>query len=59
VTTRGMKEDEMRQIGRWIAEALHNRTDGSVLTKIRKQVLGLAEEFPLYSERRARAEVRA
>ncbi len=59
VTTRGMKEDEMRQIGRWIAEALHNRTDASVLTKIRKQVLGLAEEFPLYSERRARAEVRA
>ena len=27
LTTRGMKEDEMRQIGHWIAEALHNRTD--------------------------------
>ena len=59
VTTRGMKESEMRQIGRWIAEALTNRTDAAALGRIRKQVLGLAEEFPLYAERRARAEVKA
>jgi glycine hydroxymethyltransferase len=61
MTTRGMKEEEMRQIGRWIAEALNHRTDAAVLSKIRKQVLALAEEFPLYAERRARAqaEVRA
>jgi len=61
LTTRGMKEAEMRQVGRWIAEALNHRTDAAVLGKIRKQVLTLAEEFPLYSERRARAqaEVRA
>jgi glycine hydroxymethyltransferase len=61
VTTRGMKEEEMRQIGRWIAEALNHRTDVAVLTRIRKEVLDLAEEFPLYAERRARAqaEVRA
>src|SRR6202035_5457340 len=31
LTTRGMKQDEMRQIGRWIAEVLQNRTDASVL----------------------------
>ena len=59
VTTRGMKEAEMRQISHWIAEALDHRTDAVALAKIRKQVLGLAEEFPLYAERRARAEVRA
>jgi len=61
VTTRGMKEAEMRQIAHWIAEALDHRTDAAVLAKIRKQVLGMAEEFPLYAERRARAqaEVRA
>jgi glycine hydroxymethyltransferase len=61
VTTRGMKEGEMRQIGRWIAEALNHRTDAVVLERIRKEVLELAEEFPLYAERRARAqaEVRA
>jgi len=59
VTTRGMKEPEMRQIAHWIAETLHHRTDAAVLAKIRKQVLELAEAFPLYAERRAQAEVRA
>jgi glycine hydroxymethyltransferase len=61
LTTRGMKETEMRQIGHWIAEVLNNRTDSSVLSKVRRQVLQLAEEFPLYAERRAKAtaEVRA
>jgi glycine hydroxymethyltransferase len=61
VTTRGMKEGEMRQIAHWISQALDHRTDAAMLAKIRKDVLGLAEEFPLYAERRARAqaEVRA
>jgi glycine hydroxymethyltransferase len=61
LTTRGMKEPEMKQVGRWIAEALLQRTDAAVLTKIRKDVLELCEAFPLYAERRARAqaEVRA
>src|SRR5881296_458546 len=61
LTTRSMKETEMRQIGRWISAALHNRTDAAVLRKIRTQVLELAEAFPLYPERRAKAqaEVRA
>jgi glycine hydroxymethyltransferase len=61
LTTRGMKEAEMRQVGRWIAEALLQRTDAAVLAKVRKQVLDLCEAFPLYAERRARAqaEVRA
>ncbi len=61
MTTRGMKEAEMRQISHWIAEALDHRTDAAVLGKIRKQVLAMAEAFPLYAERRARAqaEVRA
>ena len=59
LTTRGMKETEMSQVGRWISEALHNRTDAAVLGKIRKQVEQLAESFPLYAERRARAMARA
>ncbi len=61
LTTRGMKEPEMRQIGRWISEALQQRTDSTVLGKIRREVLELAESFPLYAERRAKAqaEVRA
>ena len=61
LTTRGMKEPEMRRVGRWIAEALNNRTDTGVLKRIRGQVLEMAEGFPLYPERRARvaAELRA
>jgi len=61
LTTRGMKEPEMRQVGRWISEALQHRTDAAVLGKIRRQVLELAEAFPLYADRRAKAqaEVRA
>jgi glycine hydroxymethyltransferase len=61
LTTRGMKETEMRQVGRWIADALLRRSDAAVLTKIRKEVLDLCEAFPLYAQRRAGAqtEVRA
>ena len=54
LTTRGMKENEMRQVGKWISEALHNRTDKNVLTRIRGEVLELAEAFPLYAARRAK-----
>jgi glycine/serine hydroxymethyltransferase len=56
-----MKEPEMRQVGRWISEALHQRSQPAVLERIRLQVLELAEAFPLYRERRAKAqaEVRA
>jgi glycine hydroxymethyltransferase len=59
LTTRGMKEGEMRRIGAWIAEALLHRMDPTVLGKIRKQVLELCEAFPLYAERRAKAQAEA
>jgi len=59
LTTRGMKEAEMQQVGRWIAEALLHRSDAAVLDKIRKQVLALCEAFPLYAERRAKAQAEA
>ncbi len=52
LTTRGMKEEEMRTVGAWIAEALHNRKDAQALVRIRSQVLELAEAFPLYPELR-------
>jgi glycine hydroxymethyltransferase len=52
LTTRGMKEPEMRRVGKWIAAALNGRNDSSVLANIRRQVAELADAFPLYSERR-------
>jgi len=59
LTTRGMKEREMRQIALWISEVLHSRTDAAVLSRVRGQVLDVAEAFPLYPGRRARAQAEA
>jgi glycine hydroxymethyltransferase len=55
LTTRGMKEKEMLQVGSWIVEALNHSKDAQALTRIRKQVLELAETFPLYPELRVTA----
>ena len=59
LTTRGMKEAEMRQIAAWIARAIEHRTDDAMLDKIRGQVAELANQFPLYAWRRAPAVVSA
>jgi glycine hydroxymethyltransferase len=53
LTTRGMKESEMRTIGAWIAKALEVRNDDAALDRIRLQVAELANQFPLYAWRRA------
>ncbi|HVJ08964.1 MAG TPA: serine hydroxymethyltransferase [Acidisarcina sp.] len=52
LTTRGMKEAEMKIIGKWITEALNHRSDPQALARIKRDVLALAEQFPLYSWRR-------
>jgi len=48
LTTRGMKEGEMKTIAGWIAEALEHRGDAARLAEIRGKVGELAETFPLY-----------
>ena len=48
LTTRGMREAEMRTIAGWIAEALTHRADETRLRGIRGRVGELAEVFPLY-----------
>ena len=53
LTTRGMKQGEMRTIAKWIGQALEHRNDGAKLAEIRGQVAELAEEFPLYGWLRA------
>ena len=52
LTTRGMKEAEMKQVAHWIARALEQRTDEPALKKIRAEVFEFCERFPLYPERR-------
>jgi len=53
LTTRGMKEPEMRLIAAWITKALDKRGDDAALERIRGEVAELANQFPLYAWRRA------
>ncbi|MFN3947630.1 MAG: serine hydroxymethyltransferase, partial [Aquificaceae bacterium] len=50
MTTRGMKEEEMRLIARLIAEVIENSQDERVIEKVRREVTELCEQFPLYPE---------
>ena len=47
VTTRGMREAEMREIGGWMADVLENPADDAMIARIRGQVAELAGRFPL------------
>ena len=49
VTTRGMKEEEMTQIARWIKTALENSDNNRTLQKISSEVEELCSNFPVPS----------
>jgi glycine hydroxymethyltransferase len=51
LTTRGMREPEMEQIGAWIAEVLGHVGDAATEQRVRKQVADLAGRFPIYASR--------
>jgi len=51
VTTRGMKEPEMRAIGRLIAEVIHAPKSEEVRNKVKREVADLTARFPLYPKR--------
>jgi glycine hydroxymethyltransferase len=53
LTTRGMKEPEMDQIGRLISRALHAVENESELAAVKRDVQTLCERFPLYAARLA------
>jgi len=48
LTTRGMKESEMKEVGGMIANVLDSKGDAAVLTKVKTQVKELCDRFPLY-----------
>jgi glycine hydroxymethyltransferase len=58
ITTRGMGEPEMEQIGAWIAEVLLHMGDAATEQRVRKQVAELAARFPIYESRLTRASER-
>lgn len=49
VTTRGMKEAEMKTIAGFIDEALMNHSDEAVLARIRADITDMTKQFPLYA----------
>lgn len=49
-TTRGMKETEMRQIGKWISEVLSDVENVSIQEKVKEEVTQLCKQFPLYPQ---------
>ena len=51
VTTRGMREKEMEQIGDWIADVISKPGDAAIEQTVRKQVLEIAARFPIYESR--------
>src|SRR5271156_3426586 len=51
VTTRGMKEPEMQQIGNWVAEILSHVGEAAMEQAVRKQVAEFASRFPIYESR--------
>ncbi len=48
LTTRGMREGEMRTIAGLIDRAVERRDDAGALERLKHEVLDLAEQFPLY-----------
>ena len=55
LTTRGMGEDEMRQVARLIAAVLHDPESEEVRGQVRQSVHELAARFPLYPRRLRRS----
>ena len=50
LTTRGMKEDEMKKIGQWIHQVLSDPENPQVLERVKAQVKELCSQFPIYKE---------
>ena len=50
LTTRGMKEEEMRVIAQVMADALSNPDDEAVIAGCNKRIATLCKAFPLYPE---------
>ncbi len=50
VTSRGLKESEMKQVAEWMNRAILNRRDEQEISKIRGEVRALCERFPLYPD---------
>ena len=48
ITTRGMRESEMRQVAEWIDRVLMDKDDAGLKKRVKEEVKGLCDQFPLY-----------
>ncbi len=51
LTTRGMKEAEMKQIGELMASIIREPESEEIRAKVKRDVLELTEKFPMYANR--------
>ncbi len=56
VTTRGMREPQMRRIAQLLARALASHENEAVLAEVRREVVELTGTFPIYLNRARRAD---
>jgi glycine hydroxymethyltransferase len=47
LTTRGMKEEEMRKVGAWILRVLRGPEDGALVERVRGEIAEFARAFPV------------
>ena len=47
LTTRGMKEDEMKRVGGWILQVLRAADDDAAIEKVRQEVADFARQYPV------------
>jgi glycine hydroxymethyltransferase len=52
LTTRGMTEKEMEQIGGWIAQVLNDPNNTTLLSRIKTEVEEMCRSFPIYGNLR-------
>ncbi len=50
LTTRGMKESEMKQVGEWMAKVIKDTGNTALKLRIRSEVKEMCERFPIYGE---------
>jgi glycine hydroxymethyltransferase len=48
VTSRGMKEAEMRQIGTWISAVVKDIKNETLIQTVNREVTAMAQKFPIY-----------
>lgn len=48
LTTRGMKQSEMKQIAKWISQVLNNADNSDIQARVHNEVKDLCKQFPIY-----------